>query len=65
MASIKPKKLPNPSYVRLPEDLVEAIREQALRNERTFSGEVRWLLQRAVEELYPKENEQQITEPGK
>jgi hypothetical protein len=55
MTCIKPKKLPNPSYVRLPEDLVDAIREQALRNERTFSGEVRWLLQRVMEELYPRE----------
>ena len=50
MASIKPKKLPNPIYVRLPEDLVETIRGQALISERTLSSQIRWLLQNAVRE---------------
>jgi hypothetical protein len=50
MASINPKEFPNPINVRLSEELVETIREQALTNERTLSGQIRWLLQRAVQE---------------
>jgi hypothetical protein len=50
MASINPKEFPNPVNVRLPEELVEKIRKQALKSERTLSGQVRWLLQRAVQE---------------
>ncbi len=49
MSSINPKELPNTTNVRLPEDLVQTIRKQALKNERTLSGQIRWLLQRAVE----------------
>jgi hypothetical protein len=56
MASIKPKKLPNPIYVRLPEELVETIRGQALQSERTLSSQVRWLLQRAVRRESEQEN---------
>ncbi len=50
MASINPKEFPNPINVRLSEELVETIRKQALRSERTLSGQLRWLLQRAVQE---------------
>ncbi len=50
MASINPKEFPNPVNVRLSEELVEKVRRQALESERTFSGQVRWLLQRAVQE---------------
>jgi hypothetical protein len=42
--------LPNPINVRIPEQLVQTIREQAMRNERTLSGQVRWLLLQAVRE---------------
>jgi hypothetical protein len=42
--------LPDPVNVRLPEPLLVELREQALKNERTLSGEIRWLLQRSVEE---------------
>lgn len=57
MASINPKEFPNPVNVRLSEDLVETIREQALTSERTLNGQIRWLLQRAVQE---EEKEQRI-----
>ena len=55
MASINPKEFPNPINVRLSEGLVATIRQQALTSERTLSGQVRWLLQRAVQE---EQNEQ-------
>jgi hypothetical protein len=38
--------------VRLPLELQEAIRKLALRGERSFSGQVRWLLQKALVDLY-------------
>ena len=50
MASINAKEFPNPVNVRLSEELVATIRQQALRSERTLSGQLRWLLQRAVQE---------------
>ncbi len=50
MASINPKEFPNPVNVRLSEELVAVIRQQALRSERTLSGQLRWLLQKAVQE---------------
>jgi hypothetical protein len=46
----QPRDLPDPINVRLPEELLTKVRQQALKNERTISGEVRWLLQRAVQE---------------
>ena len=57
MASINAKEFPNPVNVRLSEELVATIRQQALRSERTLSGQLRWLLQKAVQE---EEKEQRI-----
>jgi hypothetical protein len=36
--------------IRFPIDLLEAIRKQAKANERSFNGEVIWLLRKAIEQ---------------
>ncbi len=38
------KQLPNPTNVRLSKELLQRIQEQASRNERTLSQQIRWLL---------------------
>jgi hypothetical protein len=49
MASINPNKLAQPIYVRLPVEIAEEIRRQALEQGRTLSLQLRWILQRAVQ----------------
>lgn len=51
MTTIQNRELPNPINVRLPESLMTLIRRQAAESERTFSGQVRWLLSRAVKQM--------------
>jgi hypothetical protein len=48
MAPKKSRELPNPVNVRLPEDLLDLIREEADKSERTLSQEIRWRLLRSV-----------------
>ena len=40
---------PDHLHVRVPPDVVEALRREALRNQRTLSGQVRWILLQALE----------------
>jgi hypothetical protein len=48
MAPKKSRKLPNAVNVRLPEDLLEVIRGEAEKAERTISQEIRWRLLQSV-----------------
>ena len=48
MASINPKSLGEPIYVRLPLEMSEEIRKQAIQQERTQSSQIRFLLQKAL-----------------
>ena len=49
MASINTNSLTEPIYVRLTLNLAEEIREQAIKQERTQSSQIRWLLQKALQ----------------
>jgi len=48
MAPKKSRDLPNPVNVRLPEDLLDVMREEAVKAERTLSQEIRWRLLQSV-----------------
>jgi hypothetical protein len=48
MASINPDMLGEPVYVRLPLEMCEQIRKQAIEQERTQSSQIRYLLQKAL-----------------
>ena len=48
MAPKKSRELPNPVNVRLPEDLLDVMREEAYKAERTLSQEIRWRLLQSV-----------------
>ena len=48
MASINPKSLGEPIYVRLSLEMSEEIRKQAIQQERTQSSQIRFLLQKAL-----------------
>lgn len=48
MAPKKSRNLPSPINVRLPEELLQAIRGEAEKAERTISQEIRWRLLRSV-----------------
>ncbi len=50
MAPKKSRELPNPVNVRIPEALLEIIREEADKSERTLSQEIRWRLFQSVSE---------------
>jgi hypothetical protein len=54
MASINPNTLTEPIYVRLPLEISEEIRRQAIKQERTLSSQIRWLIQQALQ--IPKQN---------
>ena len=49
MASINPNTLTEPIYVRLTLEIAEEIRRQAIKQERTQSSQIRFLLQRALQ----------------
>jgi len=49
MASINPNILGEPVYVRLPLEIAEEIRRQAIKQERTQSSQIRYLLQKALQ----------------
>ena len=49
MASINTNTLTEPIYVRLTLEIAEEIRKQAIREERTQSSQIRWLLQKALQ----------------
>ncbi len=49
MASINPNSLGEPIYVRLSPEIAEEIRKQAIREERTQSSQIRYLLQKALQ----------------
>ena len=49
MASINPSTLTEPIYVRLTLEIAEAIRKQAIHQERTQSSQIRFLLQKALQ----------------
>ncbi len=49
MASINPNTLTEPIYVRLTLEIAEEIRAQAIKQERTQSSQIRWLLQQALQ----------------
>jgi hypothetical protein len=49
MASINPNKLTEPIYVRLTLEIAEEIRAQAIKQERTQSSQIRFLLQKALQ----------------
>ena len=49
---LKPaENLSEPCNVRLPLDIIEKIKEMANENERSFSGQVRWLLALAIKQI--------------
>ncbi|MGO9570397.1 MAG: hypothetical protein ACLP5H_22930 [Desulfomonilaceae bacterium] len=48
MASINPNSLTEPIYVRLTLEIAEEIRNQAIKQERTQSSQIRYLLQKAL-----------------
>jgi hypothetical protein len=49
MASINPNTLTEPIYVRLTLEIAEEIRAQAIKQERTQSSQIRYLLQKALQ----------------
>jgi len=49
MASINTNTLTEPIYVRLTLEIAEEIRKQAIKQERTQSSQIRWLLQKALQ----------------
>jgi hypothetical protein len=49
MASINPGTLTEPIYVRLSFEIAEEIRKQAIKEERTQSSQIRFLLQKALQ----------------
>ncbi len=49
MASINPNTLTEPIYVRLTLEIAEEIRRQAIKQERTQSSQIRYLLQKALQ----------------
>jgi hypothetical protein len=49
MASINPNTLTEPIYVRLTLEIAEEIRAQAIKQERTQSSQIRFLLQKALQ----------------
>ena len=49
MASINPNQLGEPIYVRLSPEIAEEIRKQAIKEERTQSSQIRFLLQKALQ----------------
>lgn len=49
MAGLTRHTLTEPIYVRLPIEMTEEIRKQALAQERTLSLQIRWLLQKALQ----------------
>jgi len=49
MASINPSTLTEPIYVRLTLEIAEEIRAQAIKQERTQSSQIRYLLQKALQ----------------
>ena len=49
MASINTNTLTEPIYVRLTLEIAEEIRQQAIKQERTQSSQIRWLLQKALQ----------------
>jgi hypothetical protein len=51
MAGLTRHELTQPIYVRLPVEMTEEIRKQALAQERTLSLQIRWLLQKALQKL--------------
>jgi hypothetical protein len=48
MPSINPNKLAEPIYVRLPVEMAEQIRRDALEQGRTLSLQLRWILRTAL-----------------
>jgi hypothetical protein len=48
------KNLSETCNIRLPVDLLSKIRQMANENERTFSGQIRWLLSLAVKQIEEK-----------
>ena len=48
MSTIQKRERRTPLNVRLPESLLQEIRGQAEKSERTLSGQVRWLLLKAL-----------------
>ncbi len=48
MSSINPNSLTEPIYVRLPLEIAEQIRQQAIQQERTQSSQIRYLLHKAL-----------------
>ena len=49
MTETNSNQAPDHLHVRVPPEIVEALRAEAIRNHRTLSGQVRWILQRAIE----------------
>ncbi|MGO9116841.1 MAG: hypothetical protein ACLQPD_04425 [Desulfomonilaceae bacterium] len=49
MASINTNTLTEPIYVRLTLEIAEEIRKEAIKQERTQSSQIRWLLQKALQ----------------
>lgn len=49
MAGLTRHTFSEPVYIRLPIEIKEEIRRQALAQERTFSLQIRWLLQKALQ----------------
>ena|GEM_PF-3966235 len=49
MTSINPNTLTEPIYVRLTLEIAEEIRAQAIKQERTQSSQIRYLLQKALQ----------------
>ncbi len=49
MASINTNTLTEPIYVRLTLEIAEEIRQQAIKQERTQSSQIRFLLQKALQ----------------
>jgi len=62
MPSINPNKLAEPIYVRLPVEMAEQIRRDALEQGRTLSLQLRWILRKAF--LEQEQTESPINKPS-
>jgi hypothetical protein len=60
MTTIEEVKLPNPVNVRFPKAMLEEVRKQALKSERTLSQQIRWLVVLGLESFNHNKNEPEV-----